>query len=120
MSSLAEQFSFKREDDLHQVNYKTVMQNQQNNKPLIKSAELNKNYSIKHFHRADKIYSLICRKHKIVIPKLLKKQVVEWYHNALCHPGEILIELSIAQHFDRKIYVKRYVRFALNARPVTF
>ena len=51
---------------------------------------------------ADKKYSLICRKHKIVIPKLLEKQVVEWYHNALCHPGETCTELSIAQHFHWK------------------
>ena len=34
-----------------------------------------------------------------MIRKLLEKQVVEWYHNALCHPGETCTELSIAQHF---------------------
>ena len=34
-----------------------------------------------------------------MIPKLLGKKKVEWYHNALCHPGEPRIELSIAQHF---------------------
>ena len=72
------------------------MQYQQNNKPLIETAKLNKYYSIKHFHGADKKYSLICRKHKIVIHKLLGKQVVQWYHNALCHPGETHTELSIA------------------------
>ena len=35
----------------------------------------------------------------VVIPKQLEKQVVEWYHNALCHPGETRTELSISQHF---------------------
>ena len=54
---------------------------------------------MKHFHGADKKYSLICRKHKIVIPKLLENQVVEWYYNVLYHPEEILTELSIAQCF---------------------
>ena len=75
------------------------MQYQQNDKSLIETAELNKDYSIKYFHVADKKYSLICRNHKIVIAKLLEKHVVEWYHTSLCHPGEICTEPSIAQHF---------------------
>ena len=76
------------------------MRYQQNNKPLLaQTAKLHKDYSIKHFHGADKKYSLICRKHKIVVPKLLEKQVLEWRHNALYHPGETHTELSIAQHF---------------------
>ena len=75
------------------------MQCQQNNKSLIELAKLMKDYSIKHFHVSDKKYSLICRKHKIVISKVLEKQVVEWYHNALYHPGETYAELSMAQHF---------------------
>ena len=99
MSSLVEYFSSEKEDVLHPVNYKTIMWYQQNDKPLIETTKLNKDYSIKHFHGADKKYSLICRKHKIVIPKLLEKQVVEWYHSALWHPGETRTELSIAQHF---------------------
>ena len=49
------------------------MRYQQNDKPLIETAELNKDYSIKNFLRAGKKYSLICRKHKIVILKLLEK-----------------------------------------------
>ena len=48
---------------------------------------------------ADKNYNLKGIKHKIVIPKLIEKYVVEWYHNALCHPGETHTELSIVQHF---------------------
>ena len=44
---------------------------QQNHKTLIEISNLNKNYSIKHFHKVDKKYSLLCRKHKIVVLKLL-------------------------------------------------
>ena len=99
MSLLAEHFCLEKEDVLYPVNHKTIMLYQQNDKPLIETAKLNRDYSIKHFHGADKKYSLICRKHKIVIPKLLEKQVVEWYHNALYHPGETRTELSIAHHF---------------------
>ena len=49
------------------------MQYQQHDKPLIETAKLNKDYSIKYFHGADKKYTLICRKYKIVIPKSLEK-----------------------------------------------
>ena len=96
------------------------MQYQQNNKPLIETAKLNKDYLIKYFHAADKKYYYICRQHQILIPKLLEKQVVEWYHNALFHPEETLTELPIAQHFYWKIYIKLYMRFALKVRPVSF
>ena len=75
------------------------MRYQQNDRPLIETDKLSKDYSIQHFHGADKKYSLICRNHEIVIHKLLEKKVVEWYHNAICHPGETFTELSIAQHF---------------------
>ena len=61
MSSLGAHFSLEKEDVLHPVNYKTIMQYQQNNKTLIETAKLNKDYSIKHIHGADKKYSLICR-----------------------------------------------------------
>ena len=44
-------------------------------------------------------YSLILKNRIIVIPKQLEQQVVEWYHNTLCHPGETRTELSISPHF---------------------
>ena len=62
MPSLAEHFSLEKEDFLHPFNYKTIMQYQQNNKPLIETTKLNKDYSIKHIHGADKNYFFICRK----------------------------------------------------------
>ena len=37
LSSLAEHLSLKNEDVLHPVNYKTIMQYQQNNNPLIET-----------------------------------------------------------------------------------
>ena len=74
MSSLAEHFSLEKENVLHPVNYKTIMRYQENDKSLIETAKLNKDYSTKHFHRVDKKYSLICAKHKIVIPKPLEKK----------------------------------------------
>ena len=51
------------------------MRLRQNDKSPIEIAKLNKDYSIKHFHGTDKKYSLICRKHKTVIPKLLENKL---------------------------------------------
>ena len=47
MSSLAEYFSLEKEDTLYSVNYKTIMQYQQNDKPLIETAKLNKDWQIR-------------------------------------------------------------------------
>ena len=54
MSTLAEHFVLEKEDILHTVNYKTIMQYQQSNKPLIETAKSNRYNSIKHFHGTDK------------------------------------------------------------------
>ena len=75
------------------------MQYQQKDKELIKIAQNNKDYSIQNIYGADKKYSLICSNRKIMIPKQLGKQVIEWYHITLCHPEETRRELSISQHF---------------------
>ena len=66
---------------------------------MIKIAQTNKDYCIQKFHGINKKYSLTCKNCKIVIPKQLEEQVVEHYHNALNHPGERHIELSISPHF---------------------
>ena len=75
------------------------MLNQLKHKELKKITQNNKDYSIQNFHRANEKYSLICKNRKIVIPKQLANEVVEWFHNALCHPGETRTELSISRHF---------------------
>ena len=41
---------------------------------------------------------LICYKEKIVVPKLLQKHVIGWYHTVLCHPGINRTEETIGQH----------------------
>ena len=97
--SINEYYGLEDEDISHSINYETIMQYQQKDKELIKIAQTNKDYSIQNFHRADKKYSLICKNRKIVIPKQLEKQVMEWYHNVLCHRGETRIELNISQYF---------------------
>ena len=59
MSSLTEHFSLEKEDVPHPFHYKTIMQYQQNNKSLMETSKLNKDYAIKFFHGTDQTYSLI-------------------------------------------------------------
>ena len=89
MSSLAEHFSLEKKDVLHPVNYKTIMQYQQNNKPLIETAKLNKDYSIKLFYGAAKKYSLWDRGESIQVCEGLE---VGWHR---------LLRLNELKHFWR-------------------
>ena len=41
---------------------------------------------------------LAFNKEKIVIPKMLQKHVIDWYHTVLCHPGINRTEETISQH----------------------
>jgi transposase InsO family protein len=41
---------------------------------------------------------LICKNAKIVLPTLLQKHVMNWYHAILCHPGMNWTEETILQH----------------------
>ena len=65
MSSLAKHFSLEKENILHPIKQKTIMQYQQNNKPLIETAKSNKFYSIKRFHGADKKIPLFVESTKL-------------------------------------------------------
>ena len=96
---MAGHFALEEEEILHPTSYKTIMRYQQKDNSLIKIAKDLKGYSIKHSHGTDKKYSLICRKHKILIPKQLETRVVEWCHHTLCHPNEGGAELTVAQHY---------------------
>ena len=96
IESINEHYGLEDEDISHPTNYKAIMQNQHKDKELINISQNNKDYTMQNFHKK---HSLICKICKIVILKQFQKQVVEWYHNALFHPGETCTELSISQHF---------------------
>jgi hypothetical protein len=65
--------------------------------------EKDSKYSIKTFKRSDYTYNLVMyddgSNDRIALPKALGKAVATWYHDILCHPGEVRTELSISQHF---------------------
>ena len=84
---------------MHPLTYKQLDKAQQQD-PQIKNdfQKDKKNYHLVDFHRGGKSRSLVCYKDKIVVPKLLHKHVISWYHTLLCHQGINSTEESIAQH----------------------
>ena len=76
----------------------------------------NKDNFVQSLHGADKKYSLIYKHCKIMIPK----QVVEWYHNALCHPGETLTARRISQYFYQKNLCKTSPEIYTNYKMCQF
>ena len=63
---------------------------------------------------------LICVKDKIVVPKLLQKHVIDWYHTVLCHLGINWTEQSIVQHLwwpGMREQIKKYVRACPTCQP---
>ena len=58
----------------------------------------NSKYEIKPFSTADKVREMVCYNGKIVIPTALQKEVIEWYHHYLSHPGINRTNETIGQH----------------------
>ena len=83
----------------HLLNYKTIMQHQQEDKNLLVAAQRDKSYIIQDFTAAGQVHQLICLNRKMLVPKTLQKIIVQWYHVQLCHPSETLTEQTIHQHF---------------------
>ena len=61
IKSVNEHYGLEDEDISHPTNNKTIKQNQQKNKELIRIVHTNKDYSIKNFHGVNKKYSHICK-----------------------------------------------------------
>ena len=77
LESLSENFALIEEDVYHPTSFKTILRFQQQDKSLIEIAkEKPKDHSIKWFHGAGKIYSLICRHRIIVIPRQIQKKLL--------------------------------------------
>ena len=62
---------------------------------LNKQNETRKHLSRKTFHGGEQ---LVCYDEKIYVPPALRNNVVTWYHEYLCHPGETRTEETIRQH----------------------
>ena len=75
-------------------------------------------YHTKDFRGGGTTRMLICHDDKIVVPKILQKYVVRWYHNHLLHPGAVRTELTIRPHLywpNLRLDVRQYIK---NMTPV--
>ena len=112
---LMECFAQKQDtDEFHPLNYQHLKIAQDRDKTiqklLTKPTSL---YVLKEFHGGGKTTSLICHNDKIVIPGLLQKHVIMWYHTTLCHPGINRTEETIGQHLwwpKMRAHITNYVK----------
>ena len=81
------------------LNYQQLGAAQTKDKQLIKALKKKgSTHRFKPFTSAGKTWELICHGDKIIVPKSLENQVIEWYHHYLGHPGINRTEESISQH----------------------
>ena len=107
LDKMAEFFGLDDKDlpiDTFPFHYKMIARKQNKDKNLFKILKSNTpDFHIKAFCGDRKKQELIsCHNGKILVPALLQKRVVEWYHMILCHPGELRTEQTICQHFTWK------------------
>ena len=62
------------------------------------STDHTSSYHTKSFRGGGTDIDLICRNDKIVVPKVLQKYVLNWYHTYLLHPGSDRTEATMRQH----------------------
>ena len=79
---------FVSHDDDFPLTYEKINSAQQKDKKLLKqTSKYTVNYGVSSYHGGEGTIRLITYKNKIAISITLQKQVMEWYHNTLCHPG---------------------------------
>jgi hypothetical protein len=100
MDNLDEVLNFEEElpKDSFPMTYSRIAREQRKD-TTIANALVNKTYTIQSFHGGEKQWDLTIFNEKIVIPQSLQNNIVNWYHEQLCHPGMTRTELSIVQHF---------------------
>ena len=100
--------------DYSPLNYQMLKVGQEKDKTIMRYLkDESKQYVLKEFHGGGRQTSLVCFKDKIVIPGLLQKHVIMWYHTTLCHPGINRTEESIGQHLwwpKMRDHITNYVK----------
>jgi hypothetical protein len=89
----------KEKEETYPLSYFEIGKAQSADRALLKLATINpKQYVLKQFQSAGKLFDLICYKDKIVIAAAQQQRIVDWYHNYLGHPGINRTEETIEQH----------------------
>jgi hypothetical protein len=86
-------------DDAFPVTYQYIRKCQREDAVLTTQLKTDKTLSFKTFRAAGVEYPLICTHERIVIPAILQRRIVTWYHEQLCHPGETRTENTLKQHY---------------------
>ncbi len=100
--------------DFHPLNYQHLQIAQNKDKTIMKLLKEQKvDFVLKEYQGGGKTTSLICYKDKIVIPGMLQKHIINWYHTTLCHPGINRTEETIGQHLwwpKMRDHITNYVK----------
>ena len=87
------------------IDLEYIKQHQKDDKALKHLLKKDKRFHLKSFHGAGLLgiqgaeWELLCYNNRIVIPKSLQENVLEWYHYILVHPGRDRTLKTISQHF---------------------
>lgn len=101
---IAEVYDTRKSSDanMYPLKFKDIARMQQQDKELVRVAQSNKEYSVKIHKVAGEEIPLLSYQGRIVIPKSLQKQIAQWHHAQLCHPGETQTEQTIRMNFTWK------------------
>ena len=84
---LAEIYSVDQLDgDTFPLIYRTINKYQRKDKELVENLKC-ANYHTKYFCGGGNTFMHICKNYKIVVPTILRKYMVNWYHTYLLHIG---------------------------------
>jgi transposase InsO family protein len=97
--AVAEYYGASQQDVSFPLTYPYLSKQQRADTSLCETARSSPHYHLHSFRGGECSVKLICYKKKIVIPAAMQKQLVTWYHEQLCHPGETRTEQTIRQHF---------------------
>ncbi|GAX23113.1 hypothetical protein FisN_UnNu094 [Fistulifera solaris] len=77
------------------ISYETIAQHQWNDTNLLEQLETHNDIHIEKIQN----FSIMKRDGKILVPTTLRKPIIQWYHQNLCHPGLDRTELTIRRNF---------------------
>ena len=84
--------------DSHPLSFQHLEKSQNADKSLKKILLMENLPYQKHSFHGGITKELICKNAKIVVPSLLQKHVIDWYHTVLCHLGMNQTEETLLQH----------------------
>ena len=80
------------------LTYWTINRYQRKDKYILEKFKF-ANYHTKYLFGGGNIFMLICKSDKIVVPTILQKYIVNWYHKYLLHTVKEHTETTISKHY---------------------